>query len=111
MGRFFLCPIVPYNPAVRFAAAFLIPFRLGSAIYGLVYGMTARQAGIPLWVTFGMSLIAPVVFLPDGELALNPMHNSCLLSAAATALAAYFTKKSLPAILTGVGTAFPLSLL
>ena len=31
MGRFFLCPVAPYSPAVRFAAAFLTPFRSGSA--------------------------------------------------------------------------------
>lgn len=57
------------------------------------------------------ALIAPAVFLPDGALDLHPIRNSYLLSAAATALVAYFTKKSLPAILTGVGTAFLLSLL
>lgn len=57
------------------------------------------------------ALIAPSVFLPDGRLNLNPLNNIYLLAAAATALTAFLTKKSLPAILAGVGAAFLLSLL
>ena len=34
-----------------------VPLGIGVTIYGLVYGMMARQAGIPLWMTLGMSLI------------------------------------------------------
>lgn len=57
------------------------------------------------------ALIAPSVFLPDGALQLNPLDNIYLPAAAVTALVAFFTKKSLPAILAGVGVAFLLSLL
>ncbi|HIW73807.1 MAG TPA: AzlC family ABC transporter permease [Firmicutes bacterium] len=34
-----------------------VPLGIGVTIYGLVYGMMARQAAIPLWVVLGMSLI------------------------------------------------------
>ncbi|HIW73806.1 MAG TPA: AzlD domain-containing protein [Firmicutes bacterium] len=57
------------------------------------------------------ALIAPSVFLPDGTLNLNPADNIYLPAAVVTALTAFLTKKSLPAILAGVLTAFLLSLL
>lgn len=34
-----------------------VPLGIGVTIYGLVYGMTSRHAGIPLWVVLGMSLL------------------------------------------------------
>lgn len=34
-----------------------IPLGIGVTIYGLVYGMMARQAGIPLWVVAALSLL------------------------------------------------------
>lgn len=57
------------------------------------------------------ALIAPSVFLPDGRLNLNPIDNIYLPAALATALTAFFTKKSLPAIFAGVGVAFLLFLM
>lgn len=50
------CSIQPRR-ALRRGFLDTVPLGIGVTIYGLVYGMTARQAGIPLWVTLGMSLI------------------------------------------------------
>ena len=58
-----------------------------------------------------MALIAPAVFVPDGQLDLNPLTNSYLLSAAVTVVVSLLTKKPLAAIAAGIGTAFLLSLL
>ena len=45
------------NHALRRGFLDAVPLGIGVTIYGLVYGMMARQAGIPLWVVLGMSLI------------------------------------------------------
>lgn len=56
------------------------------------------------------ALIAPAVFVRDGSLLMNPVTNYYIPAAAVTALTAFLFKKSLPAIIAGVGTAFILSI-
>ena len=45
------------NHALRRGFTDAVPLGIGVTIYGLVYGMMARQADIPLWVVLGMSLL------------------------------------------------------
>lgn len=58
-----------------------------------------------------MALIAPAVFVIDGGLALNPLTNIYIGAAAVTVAVSLLCKKSLIAILSGIGAAFLLSLL
>ena len=46
------------------------------------------------------------VFVRDGSLLMNPVTNYYIPAAAVTALTAFLFKKSLPAIIAGVGTHF-----
>ncbi len=45
------------NHALRRGFLDAVPLGIGVTIYGLVYGMMARQADIPLWVVIGMSAL------------------------------------------------------
>ena len=58
-----------------------------------------------------MALIAPAVFVVDGGLALNPLTNIYIGAAAVTAAVSLLCKKSLAAILAGIGAAFLLYLM
>lgn len=58
-----------------------------------------------------IALIAPSIFVQNGALNANPLTNFYIPAALVTALVALLVKKPLPAILSGIATAFVLSLL
>lgn len=57
------------------------------------------------------ALIVPAVLVSGGSLSLNPLTNFFIPAALVTVITALLTKKSLPAIVAGVGAALVLSLL
>lgn len=56
------------------------------------------------------ALIVPAIFLPNGSLELNPFTNIYIPAMVVTILTVLLTKKSLPALFAGFGTAFLLSI-